>query len=60
MRAATAAASRYATFATFPALPRAEDRAPAAVRDESLDHIDLGDGIYYPNHLSLLAILPTH
>jgi hypothetical protein len=55
VRAATAAASRYATFATFPALPRAEDRAPAAVRDESLDHIDLGDGIYYPNHLSLLG-----
>ena len=37
-----------------PAL-RARERAPAAVSAESLDHIDLGDGIYYPNHLSLLG-----
>ena len=50
MRAATAAASRYATFATFPALPRAEDRAPAAVSAESLGSLGSTLSTKEPGH----------
>ena len=44
----------YSAHAEAANAPR-PDLAPAAVSAESLDHIDLGDGIYYPNHLSLLG-----